>query len=78
MLSVHLPQPGRGIDWHMAGVGHWMLLLLLSVTACILPVSARSQLHLGKAQTVTLLVFLWVDLWVRPMVERTRGEDLRC
>lgn len=41
MLSVHLPQPDREIDWHMAGVGHWMLLLLLSVTACILPVSAQ-------------------------------------
>lgn len=54
----------------MVGVDHWMLLLLLSVIVCILPAPAQeaaayrlkegkqssSQLHLGKAQAVTLSV----------------------
>lgn len=56
MLSVHLLQPGREIDWHVASVGHWMLLLLLSVTALFCQCLPRSQLHLGKAQIVILSV----------------------
>lgn len=54
---------GKGLDWHMVGVGHWVLLLLLSVITCSLPAPAHkeekqssSQLQFGKAQAVTLSV----------------------